>query len=35
MSQMTAEMDLRYRRPKEQWWLALRPVMKAVADAAV
>lgn len=35
MSQMMAEMDLRYRRPKEQWWLALRPVMKAVSDATV
>ncbi len=35
VSQMMAEMDLRYRRPKEQWWLQLRPVMKAVADAAV
>lgn len=35
MSQMMTEMDLRYRRPKDQWWLALRPVLKAVADAAV
>ncbi|MGC3994822.1 MAG: 6-phosphofructokinase [Propionicimonas sp.] len=35
MDQMMAEMDLRYRRPKEQWWLALRPVLKAVSDAAV
>jgi 6-phosphofructokinase 1 len=30
-----AEMDLTFRRPKDQWWLALRPVMKAVADAAI
>ena len=35
MAQMTAEMDLRYRRPKEQWWLALRPVLKAVADSDI
>lgn len=35
MSHMMAEMDTEYRRPKEQWWLALRPVMQAVADAAV
>lgn len=35
LGQMTAEMDLLYRRPREQWWLALRPVLKAVADAAV
>lgn len=35
MSHMMDEMDTEYRRPKEQWWLALRPVMRAVADAAV
>jgi 6-phosphofructokinase 1 len=35
MAEMMAEMDLTFRRPKDQWWLALRPVMKAVADAAV
>ena len=35
MAEMMAGMDLRYRRPTDQWWLALRPVMKAVADAAV
>ena len=35
MSHMMEEMDTEYRRPKDQWWLALRPVMKAVADAAV
>ncbi len=34
VSGMMAEMDLRYRRPKEQWWLALRPVLKAVSDSA-
>ena len=33
MEHMLDEMDLRYNRPKEQWWLALRPVLKAVADA--
>ncbi len=33
MEQMTAEMDLRVHRPKEQWWLALRQVLRAVADA--
>ncbi|HSK34110.1 MAG TPA: 6-phosphofructokinase, partial [Propionicimonas sp.] len=35
MAEMMAEMDLTFRRPKDQWWLALRPVMRAVADAAV
>jgi hypothetical protein len=33
MEQMMAEMDLRLHRPKNQWWLALRPVRKAVAEA--
>ncbi len=33
MEQMTSEMDLKFHRPKKQWWLALRPVLKAVADA--
>ncbi|HET7724700.1 MAG TPA: 6-phosphofructokinase, partial [Propionibacteriaceae bacterium] len=33
MEQMMGEMDLRVHRPKEQWWLALRPVLNAVADA--
>ena len=33
--QMMAEMDVRYRRPKEQWWLELQAVLRAVADAAV
>ncbi len=32
MEQMMAEMDLRLHRPKNQWWLALRPVLRAVAD---
>jgi 6-phosphofructokinase 1 len=32
MDQMMAEMDLRLHRPKDQWWLALRQVLKAVAD---
>jgi 6-phosphofructokinase 1 len=35
LAQMTDEMDTQFRRPKEQWWLALRPVMKAVAGASV
>ena len=35
VAEMMAEMDLTFRRPKDQWWLALRPVMKAVADAAI
>lgn len=35
LERMMDEMDAQYRRPKDQWWLALRPVMKAVADAAV
>ena len=25
VAQMMAEMDVRYRRPREQWWLALQP----------
>ncbi len=33
MAQMLDEMDVRFSRPKEQWWLALRPVLRAVADA--
>lgn len=32
MAHMTEEMDLKFRRPKKQWWLALRPVVKAVSD---
>jgi 6-phosphofructokinase 1 len=32
MEQMMTEMDLRLHRPKNQWWLALRPVLRAVAD---
>ena len=35
VAQMMAEMDVRYRRPKEQWWLELQAVLRAVADAAV
>ena len=30
---MLTEMDLTIHRPKNQWWLALRPVLNAVADA--
>ena len=33
LRQMSEEIDPRYRRPREQWWLSLRPVLKAVADA--
>ena len=35
MAHMAEEMDLKWRRPKKQWWLALRPVIKAVSDAAI
>lgn len=35
MEQMLAEMDTRVHRPKQQWWLELRPVLRAVADAAI
>jgi 6-phosphofructokinase 1 len=35
LGQMMDEMDTEFRRPKDQWWLALRPVLKAVADATV
>jgi 6-phosphofructokinase 1 len=35
LDHMMDEMDAEFRRPKDQWWLALRPVMKAVADATV
>jgi 6-phosphofructokinase 1 len=35
LAQMMTEMDEQFRRPKDQWWLALRPVMKAVADSTV
>lgn len=35
LSGMMDHMDTTVMRPKDQWWLALRPVMKAVADAAV
>ncbi len=35
LERMMDEMDAQFRRPKQQWWLALRPVMQAVADATV
>ncbi|MBA3019962.1 6-phosphofructokinase [Propionicimonas sp.] len=35
LAHMLDDMDTTFRRPKNQWWLALRPVMKAVADAPV
>ncbi len=31
LSGMMAEMDPRFRRPKRQWWLGLRPVVDAVS----
>ncbi|MDR1767890.1 MAG: 6-phosphofructokinase [Propionibacteriaceae bacterium] len=34
MDELTREMDLEFRRPKEQWWRILRPVIKAVSDAS-
>jgi 6-phosphofructokinase 1 len=33
MSQMMAEMDRDFRRPKKQWWMELREVVSAVSDA--
>jgi 6-phosphofructokinase 1 len=35
LERMTEEMDPTYRRPLQQWWLDLRPVLKAVSDAAI
>ena len=35
LERMAEEMDPTYRRPLQQWWLDLRPVLKAVADAAI
>jgi 6-phosphofructokinase 1 len=35
LERMMDDMDTHLRRPKHQWWLELRPVMKAVADATV
>lgn len=35
LSQLLTEMDPTFNRPKEQWWLALRPVLAAVGGAAV
>jgi 6-phosphofructokinase 1 len=35
LAHLNEQMDLRYRRPLQQWWLSLRPVLKAVADAGV
>lgn len=32
MTHMLDELDINFRRPKKQWWLALRPVLAAVAD---
>ncbi len=35
LAHLNEAMDLRFRRPKDQWWLSLRPVVRAVADAAL
>ena len=35
MAYMADEMDLTFRRPKKQWWMALRPVVRAVSDAVI
>ncbi len=33
MEDMLKMMDLEFKRPREQWWLALRPVMRLLAQA--
>ena len=35
LAHLNEVMDLRFRRPKVQWWMSLRPVVRAVADAAM
>lgn len=35
LRQLADEMDLIHRRPRDQWWLGLRPVLRAVADQEV
>jgi len=32
LSRLNDDMDLAFRRPRHQWWMALRPVLQAVAD---
>ena len=33
LSRMSNEVDSTFRRPQEQWWMQLRPVLAAVSDA--
>ena len=33
LKQMPDMVDWTYRRPKEQWWLALRPLVQALAES--
>ena len=35
LDRVMGEMDLTFRRPRQQGWTALRPVMQAVAQAEV
>ncbi len=35
LSRMSEMVDWTYRRPKEQWWLELRPVVQAMAQSTV
>ena len=32
VAHLNDDLDLEFRRPRQQWWLALRPVMAAVAE---
>ncbi|MDR1432087.1 MAG: 6-phosphofructokinase, partial [Propionibacteriaceae bacterium] len=32
MSRLPEEFDLEFQRPKQQWWMGLRPMIKAVSD---
>ena len=32
MARMLELMDMAHRRPKDQWWLDLRPVVRAVSE---
>jgi 6-phosphofructokinase 1 len=35
LSRLAEEVDLAAHRPKQQWWLGLRPVVRAMADGSV
>ena len=35
LAHMMDHVDTKHRRPKQQWWMQLRPVMRAVADQPV